>query len=78
MKVDGEVFERDHFTDDVVGKLIVDEVFHVLHHFIDKPSLLLRAAAFQASLHDAAALFVPGNLETVLNNSFINWLFVSW
>ena len=77
-EVDACVLEGDDLTDDVVGELVVDELPDVFDNLIDKPFLLVGAATFEACLHHAAALLVSGNLETVLNDGFVYWFFVSW
>ena len=77
-EVDACVLEGDHFTDDVVGELIVNELPDIFDYLVYEPFLLVRAATFEAGLHHAAALLVSGNLETVEDDGFVYWLFVSW
>ena len=46
-EVDASVLEGDHFTDDVVGELVVNELPDVFDNLVYKPFLLVRAATFE-------------------------------
>ena len=77
-EVDACVLEGYHFTDDVVGELIVDELPDILDYLVYEPLLLVSAATLEARLHHAAALLVSGDLETVEDDGFVYWLLVGW
>ena len=74
--VDGLVLEVYDFAHDIVGKLVIDELFHVIDNLVDQPALLQQTSSFQTGLHHAAALLVPGNLQAILNDRLVYRVFV--
>ena len=74
--VDGLVLEVYDFAHDIVGKLVIDELFHVIDNLVDQPALLQQTSSFQTGLHHAAALLVPCNLQAILNDRLVYRVFV--
>ena len=74
--VDGLVLEVDDFAHDIVCELVIYELLHVVDDLVYQPVLLHQASSFQASLHHAAALLVTGDLQAILDDRLVNWVFV--
>ena len=70
------VFKIYDLTYDIVGKFIIYEFFHIFYNFVNKLSLLLHTASFETCLHNTTALFVFRNFMIVLDDCFVNWVFM--
>ena len=76
LKINNRVLELDDFTDNIVRKLIIYQVFNIWNNFINKSLLLLIASCFETGLHNTAALLILGDWEAVLDHCWVYWLFV--
>lgn len=68
------VVELYHFTNNVVRELIINELFDVFNHLINESALLTQTSSLEASLHDTAPLFIPGNLQGVGDDRLVDGL----
>ena len=65
-----------HFTDNVVGKLVIDKLLHILYHLVDQPTLLLKTTGLETCLHHTTPLLVLSDLKGVCDHRLIDRFFM--
>lgn len=68
--------EFEHKLNHIVAKRILDKNQGIFGDGYGQVSLLLRASCVDALLHDAAAVLVAGNLNTLVNHGIVQKLVV--